>query len=208
MVKFKGLYFLVVLCLFSCRQQKTTKETEQKANKNIVEKGSDSILPDKLIIPGKQLGRIKLDQDALPIYKRLGKPDRGDAAMGKALSTWYIQDSTLNGKTYLLSIFTTRKMGVDPVDRVKFVRTTLPKYRSKNKLGVGSSLAQIRKHFAVKKRGVFTKNNHTRTLYDTPDGIAFEIDSLQLCTGILIHPKEVSATGSYIPFYGNLKKEK
>ena len=43
----------------------------------------------QLVVPGKSIGQTKLKEDAVLVYKKLGRPDAGDAAMGKSLATWY-----------------------------------------------------------------------------------------------------------------------
>ncbi len=51
---------------------------------------ADVISPDSLVEPGKSAGPFVLGADAGPQMNRLGKPDSGDAAMGKAMAIWKI----------------------------------------------------------------------------------------------------------------------
>lgn len=88
----KKLFFCFsILLFFNCSEK--SKKSENPLNQS--EANSLAILEENTkkdnyanqIIPGKRLGSIFLNQNATVVLDSLGKPDLGDAAMGKAIST-------------------------------------------------------------------------------------------------------------------------
>ncbi|MEH6408409.1 MAG: hypothetical protein V7767_14120, partial [Leeuwenhoekiella sp.] len=74
-------------------------------------------------------------------------------------------------------------------------------------LGVNSSLEQIKSTFSLTKQGTFTENNKQYTLYETTEGIGFEIDSNQKCAGVIVHEKDANASHTYLPIYADFNYE-
>lgn len=201
----KYIFFCSILVLLmSCRQSKNQNEESSSQKTDSM----TSITPENhsknvLIVPGKRLGMVTLNQDAKPVFDHFGKPDTGEASMGKASATWHIKT---NDQKSVLTIFTTRKMGVENFSRIKFVRTTSTVFKTKNGIGVGSTLKSIETQFELKKIGSFIENGKTYSLEGTAKGIAFEIGPDKKCHGIVVHPKNLKANETYIPIYENLKK--
>lgn len=199
----KKLFFIFcLLTLINC-QQKTGKEGDS-TEQNVPEVNA-KIEPMNLeyinqIIPGKRLGNIVIEEISKAIFDSLGKPDMGDAAMGKTLSSWNVNSKDL------LSIFTATKMGVEDFSRIKAIRTLSPKFMTKKKIGVNSSLAEIEKNFHLKKLGIFQSNGKNYTLYSSDDGIGFEIDERQKCHGIVIMKSGTNPDQHYLSFYPDLVK--
>ena len=194
-----SLILLSFSLLFSCTEsQKTTSgasgDQSTQSSNELVAVGTGSrpanapiVVPaDSLIVPGEGLGNIKLDADAAPIMKKFGKPDAGDAAMGKAVATWFEQhDST----GHALSIFTAKDMGNSPVAKVKQIRVTAPAYKTEQGIGAFSTLTEIQKVFKVRKeKGYQIKQEHI-AVYADPSGIAFEVDKDGRCVGIVVYAK-------------------
>src|SRR5687768_7060442 len=104
-MKILALAFILLLILNSCDQPQknatlpeNTSEsatTDPKKNRPVENQAANpgNIKPgtteDNVIIPGKSIGLLKLNEQAEVVYKLLGKPDKSDAAMGKALATWF-----------------------------------------------------------------------------------------------------------------------
>ncbi len=148
-----------------------------------------------LLIPGVSAGKTKLDEPGDSVYKRLGKPNAGDAAMGKAVAFWYADgDSTGN----VLSVYTSRDMGNDETARVKRIRVTSPSFKTNTGLGPGSQKKDIEVGFAVKPQDSYLKDGKKVTLLDAPEGIAFEVDEAGKCVAVIIHAPNDSF-GSYLP---------
>ena len=117
----KKLFFCFSILLFlNCTDK--PKETENSLKQS--EANSPAILEEitkkdnysNQIIPGKSLGSIILNQNATAVLDSLGKPGSGDAAMGKAISTWGKDDT-------LLTLYTTTQVGVEDFSRIKAIRS-------------------------------------------------------------------------------------
>ncbi|CAM3695910.1 hypothetical protein MUGA111182_03590 [Mucilaginibacter galii] len=158
---------------------------------------------DKLIVPGKAIGQTALGEDAAEVFKRLGKPDGGDAAMGKALSIWYAGHDTTG---YQTMIYTGRQMGTqDDVARVKQIRVTSPWFMTAEGIHNGSTLQQISKVYEVKKSATFTLKKEAYAIYRSAKGIAFEIDPQEICRGIILFDASSQPGQIYLPFYNDMK---
>ncbi|MEX8548580.1 MAG: hypothetical protein V5804_13335 [Mucilaginibacter sp.] len=156
----------------------------------------------QLIVPGKSIGQTKLQEDAVLVYKRLGRPDAGDAAMGKSLATWYAGHRSLG---YQTQVFFSRYMGGmdDITSRVKQIRVTSPYFKTAEGIGPGSTLKQINAFFKVRKTAAFTENKQRYFVYDTFKGIAFESNAGGKCTGVIIYLLGGRGGFTYLPFHSN-----
>ncbi|GEM_PF-1119992 len=194
------LLFVISSCLFSsCTQNQTptsgasAEQTTQSSNELVAvgsgsrPQGAPIVVPsDSLIVPGVSLGAIKLDADAAPVMKQLGKPDAADAAMGKAVATWFEQhDST----SHALSIFTAKDMGDSPTAIIKQIRVTAPTYKTEKGVGVSSTLDDIQQAFNVKAGKGYRINQENVAVYVDTSGIAFEMDKNGRCIGIVVYSK-------------------
>lgn len=202
--------FIAAVWLAACNQSpKTTTTVDSIAIADTLNQDNDTaalnkpVTADKLIVPGKAIGQTKLNEDATEVFKRLGKPDGGDAAMGKALSIWYAGHDTTG---YQTMIYTARQMGTqDDVARVKQIRVTSPWFMTAEGIHSGSTLQQISKVYEVKKSATFTLNKEAYTIYRSPKGIAFEVDPQEVCKGIIVFDAASQPGETYLPFYSDLK---
>ncbi len=162
------------------------------------------ISSDTLIVPGRSTGNITLENAAVETINALGKPDAADAAMGKAVSTWYEQhDST----KHALSIFTAQDVGNSPIALIKQIRVTNPKYRTQEGIGASSSLEIIQDVFKLQQeKGYVLKGQHLSVYTDT-SGIAFEIDEKGTCIGIVVYPKGSLHPDTYARFIPGMSNE-
>lgn len=151
------------------------------------------------IIPGKRLGAIILNENANTVSDSLGKPDVVDAAMGKAVSTWQGYNKEP------LTLYTTFLKGEETFSRVKSIRSLSDKYKTKENLGVRSSLDDLKKHYELKSVGTFTYKGKDYNLYSSPKGIAFEIGVDQKCNGVLIYTSDIDPQSFYLPIYPTFK---
>ena len=166
--------------------------------------GEKPVPAEQLILPGQSIGTISINENADSVFRKLGKPDAGDAAMGKSLSTWYAKHDTSGYET---QIFFSKQMGTaDETSRVKQIRITSPWFKTTDYMGVGMHLQTIesKKEFSLKKSSQYTDEGKQFFIYDDADaGIAFEINDKNICTGIIIHEPGKDATSSYIAFHPN-----
>lgn len=157
---------------------------------------SSAIVVYPLIVPGMSVGQIALNQDAATAVEILGKADAGDAAMQKSVATWY---NNHNPKSYSISIFSARDTGDDPVSRIRQIRTTDPQYKTTNGIGVTSTLLEIQRALPVTDLLGYTRAGKTVKVYDSLDGISFEMND-DVCTAIIIHPRGENLSMNYLPF--------
>lgn len=199
---FKTNFFKIFLLLFlgilltSC--QSDAKKKQENTNPATSSAEKDSIAKAYLLIPGKQFGTIQINGNADKALADLPKPDFGDAAMGKVLMRW----NNFEGDS--LFMFNTQQMGVEDFKRIKIIRSFSNKYKTKEGIGVGSSLADIQNHFNLENQGTITENSKNYTLYQDK-GIGFEIDENQICRAVLIFSKDYSPINSYLPFYNDMQ---
>lgn len=198
------IFYLSAILLFSCNEKH--KNVENNLNKseyssdNNSETELKSTTNEKEIIPGKSLGKILLNENATAVLDSLGKPDSGDAAMGKAISTWKKGDGNL------LTLYTSTQMGVENFSRIKAIRSLSKDFKTVDNLGVSSSLDDLKRYYRLTPIGKFTFNGKHYFLYTTPKGIAFEIGMDQKCNGVLLYLQDTDPENFYIPIYPDFKK--
>jgi hypothetical protein len=166
-----------------------------------------------LIVPGKSIGLINLNEEAEVVQKLLGKPAKADAAMGKSLQTWFTDRDSKAGDAvaHQTTIYFSRNMGAtDENSRVKQIRITSPFFYTQNHLSTKVKLATFRNSFpAAKKTALYTlpRTKEQVTIYDDiKAGIAFETDPAGNCLGITIHEPGKAAFEIYTEVAANLKK--
>lgn len=152
---------------------------------------------DSLIVPGSSIGNMSLETDAATIYERLGKPDAGDAAMGKAVSTWY-DDHDPTGSA--LSIYTVRDVGNSPTNMIKQIRVTAPGFKTMQGIGPSSTLSEIQGVFNLEKNRGYKNDQSNVAVYSDQSGISFEIDDRQKCVGIVVYTKGNFERDTYFRF--------
>ena len=140
---------------------------------------------DSLIVPGRSVGNVELDTDAAGIMNKYGRPDAGDAAMGKAVSTWFEGHDTAG---YSLSIFTSKDVGNSETALIKQVRVTAPSYKTEQGIGTSVLLSQLKKNFNLQQQKGYKLNQQEVEVYADSAGIAFEIDKQGRCIGIVVYP--------------------
>jgi hypothetical protein len=203
---------LIAATTVSCRQKTSTNQTEKQVadtQKTIAAKQNSSttnnniIMADRLILPGKSIGKTAINEDGEDIIKRLGKPDAGDAAMGKSVSIWYAKHDTAG---YITQIYFTKQMGVDDTSRAKLIRVTSPWFKVKEDVNVGAPVKNAMGKLRLVKIGEGNGRQGPYTLYDdAKSGIAFEADNKGTCTGITIHEPGKKLAPNYLAFFPNLK---
>ncbi|RAJ24589.1 hypothetical protein [Pedobacter cryoconitis] len=155
----------------------------------------------RLIVAGKQAGIIYLGQDMQEVFKLLGKPDDGDAAMGSALAVW-------NKKAPLL-IFSSYRDSNMVVKAVKQISVADPDFSTAEGIHTGVSLAALKAAYPeLEKAAAYThlKTKAGLTVYDAVSkGIAFDVQK-DTCTAITIHPPNKSVNGVYLTMYPGWKK--
>jgi hypothetical protein len=197
-------------CNNSSQKENTpTAQTEFKITDTLKEHSisgnPDSIPPvppAELIVPGKSIGLTSIGERADSVNAALGRPDEGDAAMGKSISTWYSKGNKKHSTTIF---FATNFGDKDEASRARQIRITSPYFKTKEGLSVNSRMEEISKIYPMlKKTGDYPSPNDPAQMIvvmDDPDlGIAFEIDPSYKCVGIVIHRAEDKPFETYLGF--------
>jgi hypothetical protein len=193
-----GFIIAVTFGIFSCGHH-TGKEAPDKQDATAVKAPDDTgkmVIPDKLIVPGKSIGKITISGNADSLSAILGKPDFSDAAMGSTVMTWYANHDTAGHKT---SIFANHNFGSkdESIARVRKVLVTSPTFKTAEGINTGLSLAEYQKHYNLSPISSYTAKGKKVKVYEAKGkGIAFEVDSASgKGVGIVIHqPKDSLAT--------------
>ncbi|OKS88585.1 hypothetical protein [Mucilaginibacter polytrichastri] len=197
----KKYFILPLLCLaLACKQKTVTNLHAVTSTKDTVKLPPVSAA--QLIDPGKSIGLTHLNESLDSVSLKLGKADRGDAAMGAAFTTWFAKHDTSG---YQTDVYSHRMMGGkdDNTSRVKLIRVTSPYFKTIQGVGTGLTLTEIGKHFHVKHIANYITGTDTLKVYDdTKEGISFEIDKGDKCTGVLIHAPKDAASG-YLSMHPN-----
>ena len=155
------------------------------------------------ITPGVSIGYTTIGETADSLSQTLGKPDGGDAAMGKAWNIYYNKNTAhqVKDSSRFLAVYLVRD---EPVGmRVKQIRVNTPSFRATNDVMVGAPLKRIKNVFpGLLRAGIYQDTvTHTRYyLYDAVrKGIAFEINiTTNTCTAITVHAPGETITSTYL----------
>ncbi|QNK63205.1 hypothetical protein H7F33_01390 [Pedobacter sp. PAMC26386] len=188
---------LATACHSPADQKKDPFSTEYA----ITAKEEKKIDSAKLIIAGKQAGNIYLGQDMTSVFKLLGKPDDGDAAMGKAIGIWH--------KKQPIIIFSTYRDSNMVIKDVKQISISSNSLSTADGIHTGVSLAFLKMVYPELKKVASYSNLQTKALlvvYDAvAKGIAFDIQK-DTCTTITVHPVNQSVNDVYLTMYPAWKK--
>jgi hypothetical protein len=173
---------------------------DSAANKLIASDTSTAkpVPADRLIIPGKGIGHIMVNDDAEKAIKLFGRPDSSDAAMGSALMVWFAKH---NVKGYRTAIFARHNMGGkdEAVSHIQKILITSPWFKTADNIGVGSMLDAIKKNYALKPGSAYDgKTGKVQVYTDPGKGISFEVDEASgKCVAVVVH-KAGDAAATYI----------
>ena len=194
---FKFLFIpAVAILLFGCESISTHKSLADSIH--AVDTPLKTILPAKMIVPGKRIGDIYINENADSVVAKLGKPDSSNAAMGASFMVWLNK----TGKNiHQTSIYAHHNMGAadEKINYIKEVRETSPSFKTADYGGAGSEIKDVLKLYKLKKHPA--PGNKKLWLYDNYQaGIGFEVDSTGKCLAVYIHaPNDSSA--NYLNFH-------
>ncbi|SKB65888.1 hypothetical protein SAMN05660226_02574 [Parapedobacter luteus] len=179
------------MALIACNERNSRSDDSQADSLA----AQQTTVPDSLLlVPGQSAGLITLGDTDSSLLNRLGQPDFSNAGMGKAVLVW--RGDTTQG--YPLSVFTSRDMGNDESARIQQVRVTAPSFRTRQSIHVGSTHQEIASAYPLRLTETYDAMGDPYTIYDTDEGIAFEIAPNNRCIAIIIHKKDVSPP-SFLP---------
>lgn len=166
------------------------------------------------IVAGRSIGKTYINEKMELLGAELGKPDDGDAAMGKAISIWTIDPSGRGTDTitHTITVYSTTNFGAkDEAPKVESIRITSPYFKTPEMVRSGSTLAFIKLQYPTIKKPTATytdkKTGEEITIYDEQkQGISFEISPSGKCIGIGVHKPGKKITDAYLPMFPDLKK--
>lgn len=166
------------------------------------------------IVAGKSIGHVSIDEKMELVGAELGKPDDGDAAMGKALSIWKSKPSGKAGDTvsHTITIYSTTNFGdKDEAPRVQNIRVTSPFFKTAEMVKCGSTLVFIKMQYPTVKKPTATYTDKATgeeiAIYDEQkEGIAFEINAGGKCVAIGVHKPGKRIFDTYLPMFPDLKR--
>ncbi|WP_028297886.1 hypothetical protein [Olivibacter sitiensis] len=196
-----GIIALMAFIAFAWASCQGKSDRNEQRDKEEITQKADSTRQDSawLLIPGRSAGKISIGEADSIVFASLGKPDAGDAAMGKSLSTWYGQ---YRGERNQLNIFASRNMGGDDeTSRVQQIRVTSPAFATEEGLHVGANLEEVMQVYPqAQKLNTFERKGIPYVTYGTDQGIGFELNADLICKAIIIHDPKLETGATYIPF--------
>jgi len=161
---------------------------------------------DRLIVPGKSIGKIFLGQDVKEMSKMLGTPDDGDAAMGKAWGIWHLDGGDL-------SVYSSYKDSTATSRDVKQVVVSAEGYKTKEGFGKGTSIEEIRKTYPNLQRVetyILEGAGDTLKVFDeVKEGIAFDVitkGNKHINAAITVHAKNIPVNSTYLTIHPGWKR--
>ncbi|WP_374163330.1 hypothetical protein [Arcticibacter sp. MXS-1] len=190
----------------SCSQGKVTEGQQRTAVADSgnaeASKGREARLSSRtdsvwLLVPARSAGQTKLNAKTEELVKRLGKPDGGDAAMGKTVSVWFNDHDSLSNS---LSVYSVRSSPPDESYKIRQIRVTSPAFKTPEGLHTGSPIGEIRRAYPLTKTESYKDKGKRYALYDSEQGIAFEVGPDSSCVAIIIHEKGLDRQTTYLKF--------
>lgn len=206
MRQFNILSVLLLALVMGCNEPKK-KTAEEDKEARLPAGAFPEYSGDLMIVPGKSIDKVFLGQDMSEVFKLLGNPSDGDAAMGKSWGIWYLRDSTDTRKGEL-SVYSSYKDSTMSSKDVKQIVVSATNYRTDKGLRIGVSLDEIKAVFPnVKKAAVYLNavKKDSLIVYDVEEeGIAFDVRNKGdhfFTTAITVHPKKVSVNSTYLTIH-------
>jgi hypothetical protein len=162
------------------------------------------------IIPGKGIGQIALNEKRESVIAKLGRPDAGDAAMGKAISIWHSKRKGNDSTVHSVTVYSTTNFGdKEESHKVQSIRITSPVFITAQSIKCSSTLAFLKIQCPeIRNPQSFYKDSSTGekiNIYENvKTGIAFEINSAGKCIGISVHKPGKKITQTYLPMFPGL----
>jgi hypothetical protein len=198
-----SLFFITTVFVSCSSNPKETNDELQDNKEATATVLRDSLMDNEasiskalLLVPGQAAGNINIDQNSEEIFKLLGKPDSSDAAMQKMVAFWYKEDK---GTKYSTSIFTARDTIDQSTSLVRQIRVTSPAFKTKDRLGVNSTLANIRIAYDVEEIKYPLTPKKEMHIWIDKEGIAFEIGNDERCRAVIIYKKGNDPSSTYLP---------
>lgn len=186
----KFIFLFALPVLYACNQpQQSTEHSALVDSLHTADTAVKPVTKDRMIVPGKSIGAMKINGNADSLQTSIGKPDSSDAAMGSAMMVWNVKYK--NG-SYKTIIYSQHNMGEadENVSHIKAIFVSSPYYKTTDYSGAGSNMRDVRKLFKFTVHAIQGYTIKQLALYnDYGAGISFEADSTGRCHGVLVYAK-------------------
>ncbi|MDQ0967054.1 hypothetical protein QFZ20_002457 [Flavobacterium sp. W4I14] len=159
-----------------------------------------------LVVAGQSVGEIALGEDMEEVGRKLGRPNAGDAAMGKAWGIWYSDDSTAKHRNEI-AVYSSYQDTSMRIKNVKQIRITSNRFKTKDGLATGSTLEDVKLKFpAIEKLSAYlNEDKDTVTVYDAKkDGIGFEFLKGKSIS-LTVHQANIPVNATYLTLHPEWK---
>ena len=184
-IMIKYAFPLIVVCLYVACQQPVKQNTGAIITPSSADTSNKkTVATDKVITPGGGIGLITIGENADSTISVLGKPDKSDAGMGAQMLTWYANHDSTGHQT---NVYAHRNMGDKDagISHVRAIRITSPAFNTFEQVHTGMPFSEIKKHFQPYHKTTQTPDGFT-TYEDSKAGIAFEMNSQNTCSAIIV----------------------
>ncbi|WP_025142928.1 hypothetical protein [Pedobacter jeongneungensis] len=194
------------ISLVACQSAKKTDENKGDSVLNTTSVPAQTVNERFLVIAGRSIGEIALGEDMEQVGKKLGRPDAGDAAMGKAWGIWYSNDSTAKHRNEI-AVYSSYRDTSMRVKDVKQIRITSNKFKTQDGLATGTTLEDTKLKFPgiEKLSSYLNEEKDTVTVYDAKkDGIGFEFLKGKSIS-LTVHPVNIPVNATYLTLHPEWK---
>ncbi|WP_343524223.1 hypothetical protein [Pedobacter sp.] len=194
------------ISLLACQTANKPDENKADSVKNTSAGTMQPVDERFLVVPGRSVGEIALGEDMAKVGQKLGRPDAGDAAMGKAWGIWYSGDSTAKQRDEI-AVYSSYRDTSMRIKDVKQIRITSNTFKTKDGLATGATLKDIQLKFpTIEKISTYlNENKDTVTIYDAKtDGIGFEFLKGKSIS-LTVHPVNTALNQTYLTLHPEWK---
>ncbi|RBQ02978.1 hypothetical protein [Pedobacter miscanthi] len=159
-----------------------------------------------LVVAGRSVGEISIGEDMEQVGKKLGRPNAGDAAMGKAWGIWYSNDSTAKHPNEI-AVYSSYRDTSMRIKDVKQIRITSHQFKTKDGLSTGTTLEETKLKFpGIEKLSAYlNEDKDTVTVYDAKkEGIGFEFLKGKSIS-LTVHQANIPVNGTYLTLHPEWK---
>ncbi len=206
MKSIKTILLGLSISLVACQSAKKTDENKGDSVLNTTSAPAQAVDERFLVVAGRSVGEIALGEDMEQVGKKLGRPDAGDAAMGKAWGIWYSNDSTTKHRDEL-AVYSSYRDTSMRVKDVKQIRITSNKFKTQDGLATGATLEDTKLKFPgiEKLSSYLNEKKDTVTVYDAKkDGIGFEFLKGKSIS-LTVHPANIPVNATYLTLHPEWK---
>lgn len=205
----KNIKFLLpAICVGIAACHSSGNFDDKKDSIASIESGPGKIVDERyLIVPGISVGEISIGQDIVQVSQKLGRPDAGDAAMGKVWGIWYSKDSSGEIKSEF-AVYSSYRDTSMKVRDVKQIRITSNQFKTQDGFGTKRTLTDTQMKFpGIEKISTYLdEHKDSIMIYDSKtEGIGFEFINGK-SVALTIHAKDQPVNGTYLTLHPEWKQ--